>query len=195
MSGRILPFLALMISLGIFFAYINPTWTGPIAATKLAIANDNQALDAAAQYKTRESQLAAARDSIDPSNLARLATLLPDSVNNVGLTLDINALAARSGLALSNVDVATAATSGGASGTASGGTPSLAPDGSVDGAGNPVGSVDLSLSAVGTYAALQTFLTGIEHSARLLDVRDLLVSGSNTGVYTYQMTMRLYWLR
>jgi hypothetical protein len=42
---------------------------------------------------------------------------------------------------------------------------------------------------------MQTFLTGIEKSARLLDVQDILVTGSDTGVYTYQMTMRLYWLR
>ncbi len=33
MNSRVLPFLALMISVGIFFAYINPTWTGSIAAT------------------------------------------------------------------------------------------------------------------------------------------------------------------
>ena len=60
---------------------------------------------------------------------------------------------------------------------------------------NPVGSVDLAFSAVGTFAALQAFLTGVEKSARLLDIRDLVVKGSDTGVYQYQMILRLYWLR
>ncbi|MBI2025438.1 hypothetical protein HYT04_01465 [Candidatus Kaiserbacteria bacterium] len=60
---------------------------------------------------------------------------------------------------------------------------------------NPIGSVDLSLSAIGTYSSLQAFLVGIENSARLIDVRDIVVKGSDTGVYTYQMTLRLYWLR
>lgn len=192
MTGRLLPFIALVLAIGIFFGYINPTWTGPVAATKLAISNDTDALNAAQQYTQRENQLAAKRDSIDPANLTRLSTLIPDAVDDVGLILDINALAARSGMLLSNIDVASSAT--GASGstassdTSSGGVPGGA-------ATNPIGSVDLSLSAVGTYAAMQTFLTGIEKSARLLDVQDILVTGSDTGVYTYQMTMRLYWLR
>lgn len=189
MSGRILPALAFVLALGIFFAYVNPTWGGPIAATKLAIANDNDALSAAAEYKTRENQLAAAQDAIDPADLARLSTLLPDAVDDVGLILDINALAARSGLLLSNIDVATDADgTTAAPDTSSSGVPSV---NSV----SPVGSVDLSLTAVGTYTAMQAFLSGVETSARLLDVQDILVTGSDTGVYNYQMTMRLYWLR
>ena len=60
---------------------------------------------------------------------------------------------------------------------------------------NPVRSADLSLSAIGTYSALQAFLAGIEKSARLLDVRNIVVNGSDTGVYSYKVTIRLYWLR
>jgi len=55
--------------------------------------------------------------------------------------------------------------------------------------------VDLSLSAIGTYTALQNFLRGVEKSVRLLDIKDIVVKGSDTGVYTYQMKLRLYWLR
>src|SRR3990167_1778019 len=106
MSTRVLPTLAFMISVGIFFAYVRPVWSGPIQETKAAIQSNKKALVAASAYKMRESELASARDSIDPANLARLATFLPDSVDNVGLILNINALAARSGILLSNIDVA-----------------------------------------------------------------------------------------
>ena len=159
---------------------MNPAWTGSIAATQAAIAADNQALSSASQYSAQQNQLASARDAIDPAALARLTNFLPDSVDNVGLILDINALAARSGLSLSNVDViANSSSAAAAPGTAA----------------SPLGSIDLSLSAVGTYGALQGFLKGVETSQRLLDVRDLVVSGSDTGVYTYHMTIRLYWLQ
>ena len=185
MNSRALPLLGLIVAIGIFFAYVNPQWNGPIAAANAAIASDNQALAASADYSQRQNELASARNAIDPTNLSRLTTLLPDSVDNVGLILDLNALAARSGLSLSNVDVANSSSNGSnASGAAAG-----------SGATSPVGSVDLSLSAVGTYSALEAFLAGIESSARLLDVRDLAVKGSSTGVYVYQMTIRLYWLR
>jgi len=188
MSDRVLPLVALLVAVGIFFVYVNPTWSGPIAATKEEIALNDQALKAADQFAAQQNALAAARNAIDPANLARLSTLLPDSVDNVVLILDLNALAARSGFSLANIDVIS---------NTAGGAGVSAPQGQgLPAAGtNPVGSIDLSLSAVGTYAAMQAFLTGVERSARLLDVRDIVVRGSDTGVYNYQMVLRLYWLR
>ncbi len=186
MNDRILPLVALLVAAGIFFAYISPSWTGPIAATKAALALDEQALMAANQYAAQQNTLASARNAIDPSSLDRLTTFMPDSVDNVGLILDLNSLAARSGLSLANIDVVSN-TTGSAQGSSRQGLPATGV--------SPVGSVDLSLVADGTYAALQTFLSGVERSARLLDVRDIIVKGSDTGVYHYQMTLRLYWLR
>ncbi|HCR52644.1 TPA: hypothetical protein DIV48_03325 [Candidatus Kaiserbacteria bacterium] len=187
MNSHLLPILALMIAVGIFFVYVHPTWSGSIALTKQAIATDVQALAAADEYKANQNALAAARDAIDPANLERLKIFLPDSVDNVGLILNINALAARSGLSLSNIDVAKGSSMGNSE---TSGAAALPTD-----EANPVGSIDLSLSAVGSYAALQAFLAGLEKSARLLDIRDITVKGSDTGVYNYQMTVRLYWLR
>lgn len=186
MSTRVLPLIALFVAVGIFFVFVSPTWSGSIAATKEAIAKDDQALSAAADYTRQQNTLASSRNAIDPANLSRLGAFLPDSVDNVGLILDLNALAARSGLSLSNIDVVSNSTDA-ASASAQQGLPAAG--------ANPVGSVDLSLSAIGTYTALQSFLTGIERSTRLLDVRDIVVKGSDTGVYTYKMTLRLYWLR
>lgn len=182
MNNNILPIFALIVSAGIFFGYINPTWTVDIATTKSVIASDKEALTAAKEYVAKQNELASARNAIDPVNLESIEAFLPDSVDNVGLILNLNALAARSGLSLSNIDVMTGATKTNSSGTAP-----------VSGA-SPISSVDLSLSAVGTYSALQAFLTGVENSKRLLDVRDIVVKGSDTGVYRYQMTLRLYWL-
>lgn len=181
--SRILPILALMIAVGIFFGYVNPEWTGTLADKRAAIRSNNQALEAAAEYQTKQNQLASARNAIDSANLARVATLVPDSVDNVGLILDLNALAARSGIALTSIDVAKTDDASASSGALPAGGRS------------PLSSVELKLSAAGSYAGLQNFLAGVENSARLLDVTDLTVRGSDTGVYTYQMSLRLYWLR
>ena len=185
MNSRILPIFALLVSIGLFFAYIRPTWSGSIATARAAIASDNQALAAASEYAAQQNELISARNAIDPTNLARITMFLPDSVDNVGLILNLNALAARSGLSLSNVDVI--ASSASTRGTSAVGALSVS-------GVSPINSVDLSLSAIGSYAALQAFLVGIEKSERLLDVRDIVVKGSDTGVYTYQMLLRLYWL-
>lgn len=185
MSNRILPTIAFILALGIFFAYVSPTWSGSIAATKAAIAADDQALASARQYSTQQNQLASARDAIDPANLAALSTFLPDSVDNVGLILDLNALAARSGFSVANIDVV----------TGDAGTNARRTGGALPAAADPVGSVDLSLSAAGTFTSLQSFLVGVEKSARIINVRDLVVKGSDTGVYDYKMVLSLYWLR
>ncbi len=183
MNTRLIPTIAVVVAVGIFFGYVAPTWSGSIARASATIAADNKALAAATTYATQQNELATARNAINPNDIARLTALLPDAVDNVGLILDLNALAARSGITLSNVDVLTSAV------TKAGSTNAAAR------AANPVGSVDLSLSAVGTYRALQSFLVGVERSQRLLDVKDLVVKGSDTGVYTHQMKITLYWLR
>lgn len=179
---RIVPAFAILFAAGIFFGYVNPLWNGKIASTKAAIAQDDQALAAASEYQKRESELAAERNAIDPDALAKLERFLPDSVNNIGLILDLDALATRTGLALSSINVASAR------GSAENQSSSASPT-------NPVGSIDLTLNAKGTYAALEEFLKGVEQSERLLDVRELVVEGSSSGVYNYQLTARLYWLR
>jgi Tfp pilus assembly protein PilO len=181
-SDRILPSIAILIAAGIFFAYISPTWRGSIAVQKASIALDDQALAAAEEYKTQQQELKVELAKISQEDQKNIATFLPDSVDNVGLILDLNALAAKSGLGLTGIDVLSNEL-----------TSTNAQGGAV--ATNPVGSVSLSLSATGTFDSLQRFLSRIETSARLLDVQDITVKGSNSGVYTYQMSIRLYWLR
>lgn len=177
---RVIQLLSVAIAIAVVFGYVQPTWSGPIADAKAAIAANDAALDAAARFSAEQNQLATARAAIDQKSLMRLESFLPDSVDNVGVILDLNALAARSGLQISKIDVATDALAQPAAGAAK---------------NNPVSSVDLSVTAIGSYGALQNFLAGIEGSVRLLDLRDLSVKGSETGVYTYQMKLRLYWLR
>jgi len=184
MNNRFFASVALLFAVVTFFAYINPLWNGSIAETKVAIAQDDKALASAKEYKDRQEELRGIRDAIDPAALERLNKFLPDSVDNVGLILDLNALAARSGLALSSINVSE---DGNGMTSSSGGLSSADV--------NPVGSIDLTISAVGTYAAFQTFLQGVERSQRLLDVRDLTVTGSSSGLYNYKMSVRIYWLR
>jgi hypothetical protein len=184
MNGHLTAALAVVIAVAMFFGYINPTLNGAIADTNAAIAKDDQSIATVNKFVAEENQLASKRDAINPQSLAALKTFLPDSVDNVSTILDLDALAARTGLAIQNIDVAAASRS-----SQSGSLPTSA-------AGNPVGSVDLTMAASGSFSALQAFLHGVEQSARLLDLRSLTVQGSDTGgVYKYQMTIRLYWLR
>lgn len=181
---RLIPVLAILIALGLFFGYINPTITGPISVTQAEIDNINSALAAAERFKEKEAQLAIERSAIPPESLVRLEAFLPDGVDNVQLILDLDALAARTGLTLANFET---------------GEPSADPAANADGvvvsSDAPIDSIELSTSGKGTYAAFRAFLDAAEVSLRPLDLVSLTVKTSENGVHTYDMTFRLYWLR
>jgi hypothetical protein len=191
MISRFFPVIALIIAVALFFGYINPTRTGTIAATKAQIDSYESALEAAERFKEKESELIIERANIPSDGLARLETFLPNGVDNVQIILDLNTLAARSGITLSDFDTRE---------TGRLGTDTQA-SGSLIGANtvalesqNPIDSIELTISATGTYSSFRTFLEGIEQSLRLLDVVEVTVEDSTSGVYTYDMTIRLYWL-
>lgn len=184
-NNRVVAIIALLLALGLFFAYINPMWTTTIAETNAAIASSDTALAAAEKYAEREADLLVKRNAIEADSLKRLELTVPSSVDNVALILSIYGLAARSGFALSSIDVAKEAAAGGSS------TPGLA-SGQATG---PLSSIDLTLSGTGTYKAFRAFLAGLEQSQRILDVRNVRVTSAPNGVYSYQMSVRFYWLR
>lgn len=207
--SRIIPLLLVIGAVGLFIGYTQPTYGGSIASLKEEIRGFDTALLAAEQFKQKEAQLTQQRAALSQEQLARLEAFLPDSVDNVQLIVDLNSLAARSGVQLSQFDIAEgSSTADGASTATSAAAPQAAGPGVVGAApltpGNttlalrtaePTESLELSVSATGSYAAFRTFLAGVEQSLRPLDVIELSVQDSNTGVYTYDVTFRLYWLR
>jgi len=195
MISRLIPIIMVLGALGLFFGYVQPTYQGSIAALRAETKDLDTALLAAREFKEKEVQLTQERTKIPAEQLTRLQSALPDSVDNVQLIVDLNSLAARSGVQLSEFDIvggagSTASTAGTAPapGDASTGALALAQDESME-------SLELSVAATGSYAAFRTFLYGVESSLRPLDVVELSVRDSATGVYTYNVTFRLYWLR
>ncbi|HEX8591524.1 MAG TPA: hypothetical protein VF696_02140 [Candidatus Paceibacterota bacterium] len=193
MISRFFPAVALIVAIGLFFGYINPTRTGSIASTQAQIDSYDSALAAADRFEEKEDELIRAEANIPQEKLERLRTFLPDGVNNVQIILDLNSLAARSQITLSDFDIASSETEGGSAGA--GAEPGIAATGLGLASETAIDSLEISVSATGTYEAFRTFLEGIERSLRLLDVVAVSVTDSQTGVYKYDMTIRLYWLR
>lgn len=183
--NRILALIFILIALGLFFGYIQPTWAGDIAATQRQIDSYDSALVAASRFSTNEAALEQKRNEIPQDKVDRLTTFLPDSVDNVQLILDLNALATRSGVTIS--DFTTGETPNDTTQAAQGGFAGNANASTID-------SLTLSVRAVGSYDAFRAFLAGVEQSLRPLDVQVISITDSETGVYTYDMTIKFYWL-
>jgi|TARA_R110000824_G_scaffold401771_1_gene615694 Tfp pilus assembly protein PilO len=189
MMSRLLPFIFVLIAGAIFMGYIHPTITGSIAETNTEIQSYDSALKAAARFEAKQAELAAARAALPPDGIARLEGFLPDGVDNVQLIFDLDALASRTGVKLSEF------TTSESNKPATGFAVDQASENSAYESSSPYDSLDLSMSATGSYAAFRAFLTGAETSLRPLDLVELSLNDSSTGVYTYDMTFRLYWLR
>lgn len=188
MTSRFLPIVGILIAFGLFFGYIHPTYTGPVAEQRAQIRSYNTALQAAQMFTAKESELLSEQNAISEESLARLEAMLPNGVDNVQLILDLDALANRTGVRLSNFDVAPTIDDDEVESGLTGNRISLTGE-------RPAESLTLAVSATGSYAAFRTFLEGTERSLRLLDLVGLEVRDSATGVYTYDMVFRIYWLR
>lgn len=189
---RIVPLLMIIGAAGLFIGYVQPTYSGSIVDLTTEIRDLDTALAAATDFKEKEIQLTRDRAAITDEQITRLESFLPDNVDNVRLIVDLNSLAARSGVQLSEFSIE--------SNTEASSTQGVAPLGGGSGAlalsaGEPTDSLDLSVAATGSYAAFQTFLLGVENSLRHIDVVEISVTDSQTGIYTYDITFRLYWLK
>jgi hypothetical protein len=195
--SRLIPIVAILFAIGLFLLYIRPTYSGVIHDTQQQIASYDQALVAADRFQAKEAQLTQARSQIPPESLARLNAFLPDGVDNVQLILDMDALAARSGITLSDFNTQNSNSPASAPQT-NASTPAQInqpiPTGAALTSSSPVDSLSLTFKATGTYSSFRNFLSGMENSLRPLDVMNLDVTQSANGVYTYGMTVRIYWL-
>ncbi len=197
--SKALPIVLLLIAGGIFAGYVHPTVTKDIAAARAEVKKYDAALTAAARYEQKQTQLATEQQALPTDGIERLEQYLPDNVDNVQLILDLDGLASRSGLTITNFNTTESVTSPKASAdAAANGEVPPAPSASgqvlsVD-PSKPYESLDLSITASGSYAQMRMFLDGVESSLRPLDLIQLQITDSPTGVYKYQMTFRLYWL-
>jgi hypothetical protein len=200
MMTRIMPLVLIIIAGCIGYFYIYPTFTGEITNDQQQIQSYDSALAAAAAFTQKENQLVGEENAIDPASLSRLEEYMPDGVDNIQLIVDMDALAAKYGISLSQFSIQNNSSSGSASSTTNSitgatvtssvptsGAATLPSNSSTD-------SLDLSVNATGTYAQFTAFLTAAEQSLRPLDITKIVLTSSGTGVYTYAITFRIYWL-
>lgn len=178
----LLPAILVIAAIGLFVAYTNPTYQG-LKGTQAKVAAYDDALDKSQELKSLRDRLASARNAFSPEDEQKLVRLLPDQVDNIRLIIDINNIASRRGLIVSNVELGEVSQSSAAA-------TSLAVGPSSD----PVGSVSLGFSVDATYEDFLAFLQDLEHSLRILDIEKLSFAGGVNGKYTFDLTIRTYWL-
>ena len=177
---KLTPTIFLILSLAIYFVFISPLQSDiKIQQVEIeALEKDNQkALD----YQQKKKDLREKyKTSVTPEDEERLKLFLPDSVDNVRLLIDLEALALRQGIEIGN----TAFNSGGG-----GNETETHDDGLYE-------SITLSFSFVSTYDDFKSLLVLLQQSLRLIDVTNLTIQTSDDPEFaTYKLVINTYWLK
>jgi len=193
MSKVIAPFFFLVVSVGLFFTYIDPAYKQMQALRALDGRLENALTRSKELTEVREALLQR-YSSIADADLARLKKLLPDSVDNVRLIIDIDNVASRYGMRVKNFSFPRSVDS--------------TVGGSEEVSEGPIGVAEITFITSGTYADFSAFLIDLERSLRLLDVRSVIVTAStdvtkavgtpaatSPGAHQFNVSLQTYWLR
>ncbi len=181
-----LPLLFLVIAGSIFFLYIAPTYS-VVQASLAQEAQYNEALSKAQQLQSERDQLLARYNTFSQTDLDRLDKLLPDSVDNVRLILDLDSMASRYGMRVRNVSIDS--TDNTPSGAGSANTQQIGPS------GQAYESVIMSFTVSGTYDVFREYLADLEKSLRLTAVIGISFVPNDTGIYDFTVQLKTYWLK
>ncbi len=191
------PIIFVVLAIAGFVVFVGPTYS-EILELKTQVASYSEALDNAKTLEKERDRLTAKYNSVDPENLKKLEKLLPDSVDNIRLILEIEKVALAYGMVLKDVKYDIVRKSDNAAGS----------DAVLSGEAGALeakdyGAWDLSFSVQGTYSNFVSFLKDLEKNLRIVDISSIqFASDAGTGanpnfaeVYRYALKIKTYWLK
>ncbi len=192
------PTILIGLAIAGFFMFTNPLY-GDITKLRDQSVSFNEALDNSKSLEAERDKLTEKYNSIDPNSLAKLQKLLPDSVDNIRLILEIEGVASPYGMVLKDVkyDTTTPATTA---------TPA-AGSAAVKMNSTDYGTWNLEFSSKGTYSNFLNFLKDLEKNLRIVDISSIDFSSnaeavnpassnsSSSDTYTYSFKIKTYWLK
>jgi Tfp pilus assembly protein PilO len=194
-------FLLLLIiaSVAVFIALVIPRYD-VIKQQRADIATYDSNLDTLKKLQVSRDALIAQYNDISQTDLDNIQALLPDSVDNIRLIIQIDSLATKNGLSSLRAvdynadDVSNAATDS-----------SQTADATTDPqqANLPYGEFDMSFQTSGQYSNFLAFLSDLEENLRLVDVTEIdftpVTAGSSTASVAsgiqYKVSIQTYWLK
>lgn len=176
--NNIVSIVLIVASAGLFFGYIDPTYSDVKELLAEKAESDN-ILMRSKELQIERDKLLVKYNAISPENRARLAKLLPDNIDNVRLIIDIDDIARTHGMRIRNFNT-----------TTNDQKDTIGRD------GTPYGTLTLSFSTTASYNVFLAFLKDLEHSLRVIDVTAVTFnSGDTSQLYDYNVSVKTYWLK
>jgi hypothetical protein len=178
------PLLLIIVSIGIFFFYIDPNYKE--LKTLQVTKNENEVMmGKAAELRAKRDVLTKDYNAISKAERDQLSKVMPETVDNVRLILDIDNIARKYGIVLRGI-------------TITGGTETTDTKSKqiVDKTDKKNGTITLGFSFSASYENYKKFLIDLEDSLRIVDITDFTITANDTtNVYDYSLKLNTYWLR
>lgn len=202
MNRNITATVLIVLAIGIYFT---------VTADMLTKANAINAVNAKYTSAIESAKkLIAVRDKVlqDYNNLTlddrgRLEKMIPRSVDNIRLIIDMNSIAMKHGFSLKGIKATTASSkqinqkpSNPVAQNPMMGGGAVDPDSAVTTIPVPVlDTVTMSFGVSAPYQQFISFMQDIEANLRIMDVTHLTATANDSGVYDWNVELKTYWLK
>lgn len=188
--------ILIAVAAGIYFTYTKGVLVEAAAQKKTNDQYSSALASAAKLVKVRDKTLEDF-NHVDQADMARLNKMIPGTVDNIRLVIDMSNMARKSNLSIRNVKAV--ASAGGSSApkaptTVRGQRTSDTSNSSIISTAS-LDVVNVSFSVTATYPQFISFLQDLEANLRIMDVTHLTLSATDTGTYDFSVELRTYWLR
>jgi len=175
----IIAYIVLTLSVG--YAFVYPSF-GDVTKLLDQKQKDESSLEMVSNIENQKNELLTKFDGISAADKKNIETVLPSSLELVKLISDIDGVASKYGISINNISSKEVGSSVGDS---------------IDNAApaKPYQSSIIGFSFVASYDKFNAFLSDLEKSLRILDIRSVKLDTQENGVYSYNVEFETYWFK
>ncbi|MEI6296356.1 MAG: type 4a pilus biogenesis protein PilO [bacterium] len=169
--------ILLAVSVLVYFGSINPLMTN-ISALSSTRDSLNNSLSESKNLRTILAQKEGLYNNFTDEERTKINKLLPDSIDNIKLVIDIDDVASRYQMKIRNIDLKT-------------NNDTQNPQE----ASKDYGTATLRFSVSAPYDKFRSFLTDLENSLRIVDASSVSFTAGDKDINEYNVELKTYWLK
>jgi hypothetical protein len=191
----------IIITIGLFFAVVDPLYK-EVKQLRTDVDTYNVALDNSTELQKTRDSLIETYKNVKKEDKDRLAHLLPSTIDNIELILEIEKIANLHGMPIGNIRFETTSLENQTAKT----TDNIVVAESDPAVNLSYGIFPMEFEIEGKYETFVAFLRDLEHNLRLVDIKAISFDVPNTttsqgigttdpNVYSYTLKVDTYWLK
>ncbi len=185
MNPNVTAITLLIISVALFFSVADVN-TKKVNSLKDKAAEYDKAMQQSNMLIKKRDDLLEQYKSIDSDSIIKLKKMVPDSIDNVRLILEMMKIAGDFNVEIKNIQINAASIEKSISDNEKRGS-NIEPS-------QRYNSAIVTFSIATSYENFQVFIKGLQTNLRLMDVMNIAFSPTTTDKYQFSVTLKTYWM-